>query len=354
MIDTLKLVSPPISAAAAEALNASAVHRVAYDAATDRELWHLTTAELEGSYDHRVRFRLVDNCIRLEGSVHKLLLGHNIYGGSDDFQACARFLVCGVADRLGEVLPQPDLWSVHAVDYAQGYVFDSFDAVEGYFRACQGVSYPRRKVARYAFQSISVPGRTTTLKLYHKGPEFVAHDRKRLKPLVSHEELCRLQNLGNCVLRSEVSIRRRLVDDFEVWPLVGQVTGEYLQRVHNSEMARLVREGYKEMQTVRTYMEVKRRLYETYTDRTARVLLGTWMQLSAMGESETKKGMKRATFYLHRKQLLEAACSWHSADIQQGAQIFPADFIPLTTDPRAMRGEAPQVAALLDGFRDVG
>lgn len=359
MIDTLRLKSPPLSPAAAAALRDRAVHRMAFDAATGEELWHITTAELEGSFDHRVLFRLEsDDSITLEGSVHKLLLGHNIFGGSADMLACSRFLVAGIEKLLGVPLPPADLWEVHKTDWAQVYDLGSFEGVEGYFRALQGVSYPRRKVSRHGFNSIHVPGRMTTLKLYHKGVEFAVNDRKRLWKIVKRRdlrirgpELDVLQDYANKLLRSEVSIRRRLVEDFGKWPLVSEVTGEYLKRIHDAEMARLVREGKAEMQTVRTYMEVKARLSDLYTARVAAGLVGTWMQLSALGEEETKKGMTRATYFRHRKQLVDAGCSWHSSDIGKVAQIFPADFRPLSSDPRCVNGEDAKVKALLDPFR---
>ncbi len=351
MIDTLKLVSPQLPAETVAALVAVSVHRYAVDNSTGEELWSFTSGELEGSFDHRVRFNIRDNSIVIEGSVHKLLLGHNIFGGSDDLQACARFIVEGISSRLGVVLPPADFWNVHQIDEAGAYLFPGFDAVEGYFRALQGVSYPRRKVSRHAFQSIHVPGRLTTVKLYHKGVEFSVHDRKRLRKQMLRADLDWLQNYANSVLRSEVSLRRRLVEDFGHWPLVSEIPEGYAKRVHDSELARLVREGKAEMETVRTFLGVKERLHEIYTPRNADLLLGTWMQLSAMGEAETRKGKKRATFFLHRKQLLEAGCSWHSSDIHQGAQLFPIDFVPVSSSPYAITGEHENVKKLLDPFR---
>jgi II/X family phage/plasmid replication protein len=321
------------------------------DNSTGEELWSFTSGELEGSFDHRVRFNIRDNSIVIEGSVHKLLLGHNIFGGSDDLQACARFIVEGISSRLGVVLPSADFWNVHQIDEAGAYLFPGFDAVEGYFRALQGVSYPRRKVSRHAFQSIHVPGRLTTVKLYHKGVEFSVHDRKRLRKQMLRADLDWLQNYANSVLRSEVSLRRRLVEDFGHWPLVSEIPEGYAKRVHDSELARLVREGKAEMETVRTFLGVKGRLHEIYTPRNAHLLLGTWMQLSAMGEAETKKGMSKPTFFRHRKQLLEAGCSWHSSDIHQGAQLFPIDFVPVSSSPYAITGEHENVKKLLDPFR---
>lgn len=351
MIDTLKLVSPQLPADIVAALEAASIHRYAVDNSTGEELWSFTSGELEGSFDHRIRFNIRDNSVVIEGSVHKLLLGHNIFGGSNDLQACARFIVEGISSRLGVVLPFADDWNVHEIDNAEAYLFPGFDAVEGYFRALQGVSYPRRKVARYAFQSIHVPGRLTTLKLYHKGVEFSGHDRKRLKKQLLRADLDWLQDYANCVLRSEVSIRRRLVEDFGHWPLVSEIPEGYAKRVHDSELARLVREGKAEMETVRTFLGVKGRLHEIYTPRNAHLLLGTWMQLSAMGEAETKKGMAKPTFFRHRKQLLEAGCSWHSSDIHQGAQLFPLDFVPVSSSPYAITGEHENVKKLLDPFR---
>ncbi len=351
MIDTLKLVSPQLPAETVAALVAVSVQRYMVDNSTGEELWSFTSGELEGSFDHRVRFNIRDNSIVIEGSVHKLLLGHNIFGGSDDLQACARFIVEGISSRLGVVLPSADFWNVHQIDEAGAYLFPGFDAVEGYFRALQGVSYPRRKVSRHAFQSIHVPGRLTTVKLYHKGVEFSVHDRKRLRKQMLRADLDWLQNYANSVLRSEVSLRRRLVEDFGHWPLVSEIPEGYAKRVHDSELARLVREGKAEMETVRTFLGVKGRLHEIYTPRNAHLLLGTWMQLSAMGEAETKKGMSKPTFFRHRKQLLEAGCSWHSSDIHQGAQLFPIDFVPVSSSPYAITGEHENVKKLLDPFR---
>lgn len=351
MIDTLKLVSPDLDADTLAAVKAASVVKLAVDNATGEELWSFTSGELLGSHDHRVRFSVRDSRLVTEGSVHKLLLGHNIFGGSDDLAACARFLVAGIVERLGVPLPAADLWEVHQIDHAEAFLFDSFDAVEGYFRAMQGVSYPRRTVSRHGFNSIHVPGRLTTVKLYHKGVEFNAHDRKRLKRVMLSTSLDWLQDYANSVLRSEVSLRRRLAEDFGGWPLVSQIPEGYAKRVHDSELAKLVREGGAEMETVRTFLEVKARLHEIYTPRNAEILLGTWMKLSAMGEEETKKGVVRSTFFLHRKQLLEAGCSWHSGDVVRAAPVFPADFVPVSSSPYALRGEDPTVTKQLDPFR---
>lgn len=358
MLDTLRIVSPALTHEAAAALVARGIQRSAVDTETGEVLYNLTTAELLGSYDHRIMLKLegkgAGSNIVLEGSVHKQMLGHNAYGGSTDPVACARFLVARVEALVGCSLPAADLWTCRKADWANVYDLGSYEAVEGYFRALQGVSYPRRKVARYSFESIHVPGRMTTIKLYHKGPEFSAHDFKRLKERMPHGQLEQLQQTANKLLRSEVSIRRRMVEDFGCWPLVSQLTGEYLERIHDAEIARLVREGCAEMETVRKYLEVKARLYDVYSEGTARAVLGTWMQLAAMSEKETKKGMKESTFYLHRKQILDAGCSWHSADIRQGAQIFPIDFLPVSSDRRACKVEAPEVTAHLEHYRQAG
>lgn len=351
MIDTLKLISPQLDDDTLAAVKAASVVRLAVDNSTGEELWSFTSGELEGSFDHRLRFSVREFSIVIEGSVHKLLLGHNIFGGSDDLQACARFLVAGVSQRLGLALPAADLWTVHQIDHAEAFLFDSFDAVEGYFRAMQGVSYPRRTVSRHGFNSIHVPGRLTTVKLYHKGVEFAKHDRKRLRRAMLSTSLDWLQNYANNVLRSEVSLRRRLAEDFGGWPLVSQIPVGYAKRVHDSELAKLVREGGAGMETVRTFMEVRARLHEIYTSRNAEILLGTWMKLSAMGEPETKKGMSPRTYYLHRKQLLDAGCSWHSGDVIRAAPVFPADFIPVSSSPYAISGEHDEVKKQLDPFR---
>jgi II/X family phage/plasmid replication protein len=368
VIDTVKLLSPELGMAEARALERVGLIRSAVEGETGEQVYALTTAELEGSYDHKTRVRLVGGelhgyvRLQVEGSVHKAILGHNCYGGPRDLLSASRWYVDTLSKRLGLELPDGGDWEVHQVDWANCYELGSFEAVQAYISTLAGAAFPRRKVQKYGDEAIMVPGRLTTIKLYHKGPEFSKHDFPRLKrpELLGFDATRALQLEANSLLRSEVSIKRRLVTDGIAWdntiargvyPTVRTIKTEYLESTHDADLSRLLKEGETQMETVRTYQSVKIRLQELHSSRWAQVLIGTWMQFSALGEVESRRGMKRATFYLHRKMLMESGCSWHSTDVRLVEPLFPSNFKPLSSDPRCLTSVHPIVQAALESYR---
>jgi hypothetical protein len=130
-----------------------------------------------------------------------------------------------------------------------------------------------------------------------------------------------------------------------------------LVAIYDREVARLLREGYSTMKTVRKHHEVRDRLFEVYGDnlRLAGLLFGTWLQLAALGEKATRDHMARRTYYLHRKQLQEAGVAWHGADVRivEVASVLPGDFSPVRSDPRRVTGEDAKVVELLAPYRRV-
>jgi II/X family phage/plasmid replication protein len=379
-IDTVKLRSPFVTEEAAQLIESRLVTRSAVDRATGAVLWELTSGTLEGSWDSRISVvvkreewvstrrlsnpKQVDTVLRpclpyieVEGSVHKALMGHNIYGGPCDFVSTCRWFIAHLAVQLACELPGADSWYVRRVDWAEIYGL-CYAAIEQYIHGLNMAAYPRRQVARYGDQSLSAPGGTTTVKFYHKGPEFSKHDHRRLRSVLGVDELVNLQKRANELLRAEVTIKAAKLDrDFGFVPTVQQVSDEYLVAIYDREVARLLREGHSTMKTVRKHHEVRDRLLEVYGDnvRLAGLLFGTWLQLAALGEKATRDHMKRATYYLHRKQLQEAGVAWHGADVRivEVASVLPGDFSPVRSDPRRVTGEDPKVVELLARFRRV-
>jgi II/X family phage/plasmid replication protein len=377
MLDTVKLRSPVIPEDLAAAVEASLVLRTAVDLATGQLLYELCSGGLEGSYDHRVsvmvqRERWISErlpisrrvytrkeasppYLELEGSVHKAMLGHNVAGGPCDLRAACRWFVADVADRLGVRLPPADLWEARRLDWAEVYDLGSFEACEEFVRALQAAAFPRRKVARWGAESVGSAGTTTGVVAYHKGPEFAAHDARRYRR-AGHDVLAlELQQRANRLLRVEVRAKaRKLDEDHGQAPAVAELTEEYLRRIHDWETARLLREGKADMETVRRAEEVRERLAAEYGERLAATLYATWVWFSTLGEQQARKRMKRATFYLHRKQLQAAGVSWHGTDVAivQRFTLIPAGFSPVRTDPRRLTGEDPRVVQLLAPYRE--
>lgn len=375
MNDTIRLASPPLSEATISRVERNLKRRQTIDLSTGESLpqYEFTSGTLEGSWDSRVSVQVereqwvatnlkgqpnaayklpCEPYLVIEGSIHKALLGHNVFGGPLPPALSAAWFVDNIAGRAGVALPPSEEWRVLRIDWAEAFELPSFEGVQEYIGGLNMASFPRREVIRHGSESLFAPGRTTTVKVYHKGPEFSAHDWKRIKNHVDPGELIALQERANRILRLETSIKtRKLTDDFGQKPLVCELTQDYLERVHDREVARLLKEADTDMQTVRTNREVSRRLQEIYSPELANRLFGTWLQLAALGEKEVRRNMARPTFYRQRKQLVDSGCSWSATDvIVLKTSAVPVGFSPTRSDRHRLTDEAEQVRLQLYSY----
>jgi hypothetical protein len=312
---------------------------------------------------HRPIFRNIpcQPYLLIEASVHKAMLGHNITGGPQNFRAAACWLVNEVAAYMLAVsLPHGDDWIVERVDVTETYQLP-FAAIQEYIGSLNRLEFPRRKRRSYGLEALQFSGTTTTFSLYHKGPEFAVHDGKKLRGRFGPVEMGDLQELANGIMRMEVQVKaKKLRADVESGLLgvkgeklrVVQVTDAYLGRVHDAEVARVIREGHKDMTTVRLEREVYARLTETHGGRLAAPLYALWVRLAAHGEKEARRDMKRSTFYLQRKQLVQAGCSWAGTDIVIKHSCIPVGFNLRRSDPRRDTVEDVRVTELLARWRE--
>jgi len=370
MLDTVKLRSPHLGEALAGEISRSCVRRSAEDLATGELLYELTTGSLSGSWDSRVsvrvmreewvevggRVQLVDCApyVELEGSVHKALLGHNVYGGPEALRAPCEWLVGDVGGRLGVELPVASEWLLRRADWAECYELPDFGAVEEYIWALKSAEYPRRSVSTYGRETVFAGGRSTSVKAYHKGPEFSKHDHKRFRGMMDAGELLQLQHQANRVLRWETSVKaKKLDEDHGEKPRVGEISADYLRKLHHREVRRLVREGEAEVKTVRKQKAVRDRLLDVYDQRKAGILLGTWHQLVTLGEHETRRHLPRRTWYRHKKDLIAAGVAWIGADVVvlPSSSSLPDDFTVGPNSPYRMSGEASEVSRKLAPYR---
>jgi II/X family phage/plasmid replication protein len=383
MIDTIKIESPSIDEKLALRLENLSILRQGIDNSSGEVLYELTTGTLEGSHDARISFRVwrqrpVQRLVQtepgvfkkkgspkmensrpyliIEASVHKIKLGHNVYGGPVDFQATVKEFLAQVERRLGVTLPAHTEWIVRRVDWAEVFRLP-FVAIQEFFESCNTVDYPRRKGHKYGVNALYFPGSFTTIKLYHKGVEFREHDYDRIKrhllitldrqgcgfqksqQLVAKKMLA-LQRLANNRLRCEVEIHaEKLRHDFGALPLVHQVTDDYLAGVYEHDMRRLLKEGKSGMDTVRDNRAVMKRLRLMHGETNAERYFGFWSRLTMHGENIVKQEFlpaRKATFYRYKKALLDAGVSWVGTDIHVIANDtpLPKDFSPLRADMR--------------------
>lgn len=370
VVDTMRLKSPHIGDELADAVGQSLQLREGLDLRSGEVLWSFTTGRLEGSFDTRVSVEVkrqkwvkpddgapyLADCapfLVVEGSVHKAMLGHNVFGGPVDPRAAGRWFIERVGALLGVQLPDGDRWWCDRVDWAEVFDLGSFEAVQEYVGRLNAATFPRREVARFGAHALHCPGATTTLKLYHKGVELRKHDRKRLLKVWSAEEVESLLAVADGVLRFETGIHARTLSEAGL-ERVAYLEAAQLQEVHDREAARLLREGRCDMERVRTHQEVSRRLEGLYGAVKGRHLFGTWMQLAALGEDEVKRQMTRTSFYRQRRQLQDAGVEWCGADVRivPSVSLVPAGFAPVRSDPRRLTAEAPEVRLALAPWRN--
>lgn len=383
MIDTIGLESAAIPECLANRIESQSILRRGVDMVSGELLYQLTSCQLEGTHDTRLhisvkreRFESVQvvdyvrevdskgraskrkvqtvlvSCepfIYIEGSVHKALLGHNIYGGPDDFVSTCYWLLDRVGGILGVDLLGVGDWLVRRVDVAEVFNLGSFEACQEYFRGLNAAEYPRRAVTRFGVSGIYAPGYSTTVKIYHKGVEFGKHDRGRLSKLLSAKELTALQDQANILVRCEVEIKaKKFMYDFGRLLKISEVDQTYLERVYDNDVCKLLKVGEDTVKVVRQAISVERRLYSMYSSRQAGLLLGMWYRLAAMGESVVKAQVPLRTYYRHRRMLKESGCGWLGTDVTvRNFTLVPQNFVPARSDSRRQSDVHPMVVSEL-------
>lgn len=368
--DTIKLKSPSIDRSVMNRIEQQCILRSGTDLASGEIMYELFTGQLLGSWDSRIsvlpkyedfvldkngrpRLHPCEPYLIIEASVHKVMHGHNVYGGPSNFLEAARYLVKLVEKLLETELLPADYWTVHRVDVAHVYNL-SKPACKEFFESIQLRNFPRRQKnsAKYDM-AIYFAGKTTTVKFYHKGSEFRVHDYSRLRSffraLFNHQygpdaknaervekKLEALQRLADNRLRVEVEIHSdKLQYDYGKNPTVAEITDEYLERIHDGEVERLLREGKQSMETVRNTTAVMTRLQSVYGDTRGAQLYGFWSALCTLNENVVRAKFSRATYFRNRKLLEEAGVSWRASNITVTANdSLIYDFSPTRADRR--------------------
>lgn len=372
MIDTLKLKSPFITEEVAKAIEALLVQRHGVDMPTGEELYCLCSGSLEGSWSSSVSVNVLRNefletwCLEgkggpgspvgeyppylvVEGSVHKAMIGHNVTGGPCSLRPSIAWFVADVEKRLGVALPSWDSWRIMRIDVSEVYDLGSYEAVAQYLHGLGLARFPRRKAIRYTDECVMFPSNVSTLKFYHKGPEFAKNGYKVVVKALSQNMAEKIQRVANNLLRVECSIKSRKLNElYGRTGTAGQAALDALEAILDRNVGTVLKEAEHDMETVRTTEEVEARLREVYEARLAMVLFGTWLRLAASGESHVRNNMAKVTYYRHRKQLAEAGIAWDATDVYIREQSFiPAGFRPVRSDPRRLAGECLEVKELL-------
>jgi len=377
-IDTIK-IRGKVSQKDAEVISRSCLLRQAIDLSSGDLQYQITTGSLEGTYDSKISIKVEkgetkdinieyekdnegnekiksiesesDYYIVVECSLHKVIIGHNVCGGTDDLKAGIKYLHKFISNITEVTLPFLwTKWQLMRIDLAEIYELEGNDAVQDWISSLNKCSYPRRNIKKDEPNGIGAYGQVSSIKFYHKGPEFWAHDRKRLR---KYDFVDELQMYAYKILRVEVEIKaKKLKSMYNGYPYIGQVKIEDLYKVYDREVVKFIKEGESEMNIVKKQIDVEARIYGMYSDRLASALVGTWLKLTVNNENEVKKKMKRSNYFKHIKLLKEAGVSWHGTDVVKlESTTFPQDFIPIRTDKRRVVGESLEMQEKLRPFR---
>jgi len=118
--------------------------------------------------------------VKLEFSLPKILWGHNLRSAGLELIYDAMYIVKQAVEEKHDCrLPKMPEWYCCRIDTCANYILSSEQEVRNYISYLSKLDYPRREPTRYEGTGIYFGSRQNTLKIYAKGPEFKAHDRKR-------------------------------------------------------------------------------------------------------------------------------------------------------------------------------
>lgn len=371
--DTIGIESPEITDEIADLIETTSIIRRAVDQGTGEVLYHITNKKLAGSYDASIsvqvmRYRYVRNdyevdgerkigkpiqlfCapyLRIEFSAHKFQQGHNVVNGPLNVLIPCYQCMAVICQHIGisiHALPDLKYWRVYRVDFACVYPIGR-PAVMSYFATLDSakMSFGYRKMQCYKEKGIIsgffMAGDRITFRLYHKGQEFRAHDKKRLRKIMQDHDIEMLERLADDILRCEIQLnRKQLKDDFGGnLPLISQVTLDYLTLHYDHFIKRLLadakfaKDDFKS--PLRNEVSVQHYLYQNFSKQKAKSLYAFFVSLVQNGEKMTKAMSSKSTYYRDVKILLEHNISWFiENDYIDGDYqcYFPSDFIPLST-----------------------
>lgn len=283
----------------------------------------------------RAPYRVASKTFRIEGSLHKGMHGHNVYGGPVDPQKAMSWLLLEVSCLLGVEMPELEHWFVRRLDVAECFDLGSLDNVRGWIRAKSLVVYPRREVHFWGDLGLAVSGTTTDLRAYAKGPQF--HKEGGYQTLLK----CRgidtafeVSRLADKVLRCEVEIKAPRLEKLPDKGRADTITREWLEHeVYDAEWRKFLRPIDSDTRMVHTAVEVASRLQSAYPDGWLSLYV-VWCVLAIRGEAWYRAEVGASTWPKQRRKLEAASVSWESTNV-------------LTIDsPASLQNFAPLLGAI--------
>lgn len=358
-----------------------------------------------GSYDYRIRIKLMDKewvhyagktmkvdierrYLRVECSLHKLIMGHNLFGGPKRVRESIAYLVKELEKCIGCNLPDYKLWTVDRIDVASVYDLGTYENAKEFLDRVKHVKFPRRTNVEIYKTSIAWRGYVSYHKHYLKYDEFIKHDYKvmRKKILSRIDELygnrddfryIKQEKYKNALIdlnllkekikglyRVETEIKKEKLKDLFDESIIDYVynnikgdlrKGVYVFLLEDKilfEYARSVLENlFKDCKEGENMddRKVLRIIEESYPNMKNQ-LFATYTMLKNFGYDYAKSQMKERTFYYHLRKLRDMGIKWNSlGEIKKDKNdINVFEFYNFMIDKLEIDGESEEVKKALD------
>ena len=283
----------------------------------------------------RQPYKVQSKSFRVEGSVHKAMHGHNVYGGESDPQAALSWLLNVVGEMLSCPMPSLNHWCLVRADFAASFDLGNLANVRGWIRAKNLVVYPRREMEFFSDLGFRAVGTTTTLKCYAKGPQF--HKEGGYQVLLkcsSPEHAFEVSRIADRTLRCEIEMKAPLLakqsDNAE-----GVLEG-FMRFTYEHEWRKLLRPIDSDSRTIHTAVEVASRLESSYPDGWLHLYL-VWCAVAIRGEAWYRTQVDASTWYKSKIKLEASNVSWVDTDVLTlGGPQDLADFFPSLDEARRL------------------
>lgn len=268
--------------------------------------------------------------LRVECSLHKLLVGHNCYYGPALLLPAVQSLLDTLTSLLDCTMPAPDRWTIRRLDVAACFELGSEAQVCGWIRSRSLIKYPRREVHFWGDSGFTTTGSTTVIRAYHKGRQLVGDETRRLRMVYAPADADAIIARADSILRCEVEIRSYVWDKSPATPVT--LSDEWAHAQYDDAWRRFLRPPDAGTRLHSTATAVEQQLRQTHPDSWLH-LYQVWCLLAIRGEQWYTQQVDARTWRRHRQLLTDADVGWLDTDVVNLAQHDYQGFAPLLGAP---------------------
>ena len=322
MIDTVKL-SVDVSTEIKDIIESCGQICSKIDLSTGEIFYNLVHNKIESSYSSSINLSFnitgYDTYkLFIECSLHKVLQGQNAFNGFYDLTDICKTVKKIIELSYNLVLPDVSEFFLERIDIARVFDLENQENIFEYLYILSFLSYPRRNVLYIEKESVYVPGRTCTLKIYNKLLEFRKHDKAKLKKInmvknnydnefnVEFFDIVNYENKIKGYLRYELEIHKRMLQKVFKANEIKVIDVNYLilEKLWVGEFMKLY--NFKKENIISDRLKVKEKLIKMYGNTSGNTLYDFYLRIITEGESYVQNCVAESTFYRKRKKLEDA------------------------------------------------